>query len=229
MDADQADVLAAQVDLDIAVGVVRGAGDDVGGTGAADHDRRRKRVRRLMAKMGLAAIYQKPRTSEPHPAHRTYKYLLRHLAVDRANQVWCADITYIPMRRGFLYLVVVMDWATRKVLAWRLSNTMDAEFCIAALEEAMARFGAPEIFNSERGNAIGPRDQANQGSQFTSPRFVQRAALPASSSSRNVRESQRRSLGILQGARLLFGDHRLSLESKANRHGDHLGDQATRN
>jgi putative transposase len=120
----------------------------------------RKRVRRLMAKMGLTAIYQKPRTSEPHPTHRTYKYLLRHLVIDRPNQVWCADITYIPMRRGFLYLVAIMDWATRKVLAWRLSNTMDAEFCIQALEEAVGRFGVPEIFNTD------------QGSQFTSPRFT---------------------------------------------------------
>jgi putative transposase len=121
----------------------------------------RKRVRRLMARMGLAAIYQKPRTSEPHPGHRTYKYLLRGLTIDGPNQVWCADITYIPMRCGFLYLVAVMDWATRKVLAWRLSNTMDAEFCIRALEEALSRFGAPEIFNTD------------QGSQFTSPRFTE--------------------------------------------------------
>lgn len=120
----------------------------------------RKRVRRLMAKMGLTAIYQKPRTSEPHPAHRTYKYLLRHLAIDRPNHVWCADITYIPMRRGFLYLVAIMDWATRKVLAWRLSNTMDAEFCIQALEDALAQYGVPEIFNTD------------QGGQFTSPRFT---------------------------------------------------------
>ena len=120
----------------------------------------RKRVRRLMAKMGLTAIYQKPRTSEPHPAHRTYKYLLRHLTIDQPNHVWCADITYIPMRSGFLYLVAIMDWATRKVLAWRLSNTMDAEFCIQALEEAVALFGVPEIFNTD------------QGSQFTSPRFT---------------------------------------------------------
>lgn len=120
----------------------------------------RKRVRRLMAKMGLTAIYQKPRTSEPHPAHRTYKYLLRHLAINRPNHVWCADITYIPMRRGFLYLVAIMDWATRKVLAWRLSNTMDAEFCIQALEDALAQYGVPEIFNTD------------QGGQFTSPRFT---------------------------------------------------------
>jgi putative transposase len=120
----------------------------------------RKRVRRLMARMGLAAIYQKPRTSEPNPAHPVYKYLLRGLRIDRPGQVWCADITYIAMRRGFLYLVAIMDWASRKVLAWRLSNTMDAEFCIQALEEAMTRYGAPEIFNTD------------QGSQFTSPRFT---------------------------------------------------------
>jgi putative transposase len=121
----------------------------------------RKRVRRLMAKMGLAAIYQRPRTTIPHPEHRIFPYLLRNLVVDRPNQVWCADITYIPMRRGFLYLVAIMDWATRRVLSWRLSNTMDVDFCIAALEEALARFGRPEIFNTD------------QGSQFTSPRFTE--------------------------------------------------------
>ena len=88
----------------------------------------RRRVRRLMTKMGLSPIYQRPRTSDPHPQHRIYPYLLRHLVVERPNQVWCADITYIPMRRGFLYLVAIMDWATRKVLAWRLSNTMDVSF-----------------------------------------------------------------------------------------------------
>jgi putative transposase len=120
----------------------------------------RMRVRRLMAKIGLVPIYQKPRTTVPHPEHRSYKYLLRGLLIDRPNQVWCADLTYIPMRRGFLYLVAVMDWSTRKVLAWRLSNTMDTEFCVAALEEALALYGAPEIFNTD------------QGSQFTSPRFV---------------------------------------------------------
>jgi putative transposase len=121
----------------------------------------RKRVRRLMATMGLAPIYQRPRTTVPHPEHRIYPYLLRDLVVDRPNQVWCADITYIPMRRGFLYLVAVMDWSTRRVLSWRLSNTMDVEFCIAALEEALAGFGRPDIFNSD------------QGSQFTSPRFTE--------------------------------------------------------
>ena len=121
----------------------------------------RKRVRRLMARMGLVPIYQRPRTTVPHPEHRIFPYLLRNLVVDRPNQVWCADITYIPMRRGFLYLVAVMDWATRRVLSWRLSNTMDVDFCIAALEEALAKFGRPEIFNSD------------QGSQFTSPRFTE--------------------------------------------------------
>jgi putative transposase len=121
----------------------------------------RHRIRRLMTKMGLAPIYQHPKTSEPHPRHKIYPYLLRHLTIEAPNQVWCADVTYIPMRRGFLYLVAVMDWASRKVLAWRLSNTMDAEFCIAAVEEALARYGPPEIFNTD------------QGSQFTSPRFVE--------------------------------------------------------
>jgi putative transposase len=120
----------------------------------------RKRVRRLMAKMGLMPIYQRPRTSIPHPEHRVFPYLLRGVAIDRPNQVWCADITYLPMRRGFLYLVAVMDWATRKVLSWRVSNTLDVEFCLEALEEALGRFGRPEIFNTD------------QGSQFTSPRFT---------------------------------------------------------
>ncbi len=96
-----------------------------------------------------------------HPEHRIWPYLLRNLSIDRPDQVWCADITYIPMRRGFLYLVAVMDWASRMVLAWRLSNTMEADFCIEALDEALARHGRPEIFNTD------------QGSQFTSPRFVE--------------------------------------------------------
>jgi putative transposase len=121
----------------------------------------RKRVRRLMARMGLAAVYQRPRTTVRHPQHRVWPYLLRGLVIERPDQVWCADITYIPMRRGFLYLVAVMDWFSRRVLAWRLSNTMDADFCIEALHEAMARFGRPAIFNTD------------QGSQFTSPRFTE--------------------------------------------------------
>ena len=124
------------------------------------HEVGRKRVRRLMAVMGLVPIYQRPRTTVPNPEHRIWLYLLRGMVIDRPNQVWCTDMTYIPMRRGFLYLVAVMDWATRKVLSWRVSNTMDVEFCVDALEEALARFGRPEIFNSD------------QGSQFTSPRFT---------------------------------------------------------
>ena len=120
----------------------------------------RKRLRRLMATMGLVPIYQRPHTTVPNPEHRVFPYLLRNLVIDRPNQVWCADITYIPMRRGFLYLVAVMDWATRKVLAWRVSNTMDTAFCIETLEEALARHGRPGIFNTD------------QGSQFTSLRFT---------------------------------------------------------
>ncbi len=124
------------------------------------HEVGRKRVRRLMALMELSPIYQRPRTTVPHPEHRIYPYLLRGVVVDRPNQVWCIDITYIPMRRGFLYLVAVMDWATRKVLSWRVSNIMDVAFCVEALQEALAGFGRPEIFNSD------------QGSQFTSSEFT---------------------------------------------------------
>ena len=119
----------------------------------------RKRVQRLMRKMGLETIYQRPRTSVPAPEHRVYPYLLRGVEVDRVDQVWAADITYIPMARGFLYLVAVMDWHSRYVVAWRLSNSLDADFCVDALEEALAR-GSPEIFNSD------------QGSQFTSEAFT---------------------------------------------------------
>jgi len=120
----------------------------------------RHRVRRLMRLMGLEAIYQAPKTSEPHPDHRIYPYLLRNLTIDRPNHVWCADITYIPVQRGYLYLVAIMDWATRHVLAWRLSNTLDARFCVEALNEAMAKYGKSEIFNTD------------QGSQFTSVAFT---------------------------------------------------------
>jgi hypothetical protein len=109
----------------------------------------RKRVRRLMRKIGLSPIHQTPKTSKPHPQHRIYPYLLRPLAIERPDQVWCADLTLIPMRRGFLYLVAIMDWFSRKALAWRLSNTMDADFCVAALEEAIARHGRPDIFNTD--------------------------------------------------------------------------------
>ena len=121
----------------------------------------RKRVRRLMRKMGLQALYQRPSTSVPHPEHRVYPYLLRDRAVERANEAWCADVTYIPLHRGFLYLVAIQDWASRKVLSWRLSNTMDASFCVEALAEALAQYGPPAIFNTD------------QGSQFTSLEFTQ--------------------------------------------------------
>ncbi len=105
----------------------------------------RKRVQRLMRLMGIEALGPKPRTSKPAPGHRIYPYLQRDLTVDRPNQVWACDITYVPIGGGFFYLVAVMDWASRAVLAWRLSNTMDTSFCLEALEEAMARFGKPEI------------------------------------------------------------------------------------
>lgn len=120
----------------------------------------RKRVRRLMREMGLVAIWQKPNTSKPTPEDKIYPYLLRNRTIDRPNQVWATDITYIPMPKGFLYLVAVMDWYSRKVLSWRLSNTMDTDFCVDALQEAITRYGAPEIFNSD------------QGSQFTSAAFT---------------------------------------------------------
>ena len=115
-----------------------------------------KRVQRLMRLMGLMPIYQQPRTSIPAKGHKTYPYLLKGMRIMRPNQAWCADITYIPLARGFLYLVAVMDWHSRKVLSWRLSNTMDVQFCVDALEEALDRHGSPDIFNTD------------QGSQFTS-------------------------------------------------------------
>lgn len=120
----------------------------------------RKRVQRLMRLMGLEAIYPKPRTSRPHPAHKVYPYLLRNLTIDRPNQVWSADITYISMEKGFMYLVAVMDWHSRKVLSYRLSNTLDSDFCVEALEEALRHYGRPEIFNTD------------QGAQFTSKAFT---------------------------------------------------------
>src|SRR5947208_3046801 len=107
----------------------------------------RKRVQRLMRLAGLVAIYQRPNTSKPAVAHKIYPYLLGGLSIERVNQVWCSDVTYIPMAKGFLYLVVIMDWASRAVLAWRLSNTLSAEFCVEALEEALSQYGKPEIFN----------------------------------------------------------------------------------
>ena len=120
----------------------------------------RLHVATLMKKMGIAAIYRRPNTSKPAPGHRIHPYLLRKLAITRPNQVWATDITYIPMARGFVYLVAIVDWFSRRVLSWRLSITLDADFCIEALEEALARFGKPDIFNTD------------QGSQFTSIDFT---------------------------------------------------------
>jgi putative transposase len=120
----------------------------------------RKHVRTLMDKMGIAAIYRKRSTSAPHPAHAVYPYLLRTLTIDRPNQVWASDLTYIPMKRGFVFLVAILDWATRKVLAHRVSTSMTPDFCVEALEEAIEKYGPPQIFNTD------------QGSQFTSIAFT---------------------------------------------------------
>ena len=120
----------------------------------------RQHVRTLMAKMGIHALYRGRNTSAPHPAHKIYPYLLKGLTIDRPNQCWATDITYIPMRRGFVYLVAIVDWATRKVLAHRVSTSMSVDFCVEALEEAIAKYGRPEIFNTD------------QGSQFTSTEFT---------------------------------------------------------
>jgi len=128
---------------------------------ARGHPVNRKHVQRLMRQMDLRALYPRRRTSQPGKGHTIYPYLLRDLPIDRANQVWAADICYIPMARGFMYLVAIMDWHSRRVLSWRVSNTLDTEFCIDALEEALQRFGVPEIFNTD------------QGSQFTCEAFTQ--------------------------------------------------------
>jgi putative transposase len=124
------------------------------------YDVNRKRIQRLMRLMGLEAVYPRPRTSIPYSGHTVYPYLLRGMSIERPNQVWAADITYIPLNRGFMYLVAIMDWNSRKVLAWRVSNTMESGFCVEALQEAMDRYGCPEIFNTD------------QGSQFTSQTFT---------------------------------------------------------
>ena len=120
----------------------------------------RKRVQRLMRQMGIEAIYPKPRTSIPHPEHKVYPYLLRKMTIKHPNKVWAADITYVPMGRGFMYLVAIMDWHSRKVLSWQVSNTLESDFCVSALEEAIDNYGKPEIFNTD------------QGTQFTSKDFI---------------------------------------------------------
>ena len=120
----------------------------------------KKRVNRLMRAMGIYALYPKPKLSKRNEEHKVYPYLLRNQEVTESNQAWCTDITYIPMAKGFLYLIAIMDWHSRKVLSWRLSNTMDTDFCIDALKEAIAKYGNPDIFNTD------------QGSQFTSKAFT---------------------------------------------------------
>lgn len=115
----------------------------------------REHVRTLMRRLGIEAIYRRKNTCRPHPEHRVFPYLLRRLAIDRPNQVWAADVAYIPMARGFVYLVAVIDCYTRKVLAWRLSNTLTADFCVEALQEPIAKFGVPEIFNTDQGAQLG--------------------------------------------------------------------------
>src|SRR6266404_3536999 len=120
----------------------------------------RRHVKTLMRRMGIEALYRRPRTTKPEPGHKIYPYLLRGIEITRPNHVWAMDITYIPMARGFVYLAAVVDWFSRRVLAWRLSITMEAAFCVEALEEALAKYGRPEIFNSD------------QGSQFTSEAFT---------------------------------------------------------
>jgi putative transposase len=132
-------------------GLLRGEGHSIG----------RLHVRTLMRKMGLEALYRRPNTTKRNASHKIYPYLLRDLPITKANQVWATDITYIPMKQGFVYLVAVMDWFTRKVLSWKLSISMEADFCVRALEEAIAKYGVPEIFNTD------------QGSQFTSDPFIE--------------------------------------------------------
>jgi putative transposase len=120
----------------------------------------RRHVKTLMKRMGMEALYRRPRTTKPEPGHKIYPYLLRGVAITRPNQVWAMDITYIPMARGFVYLAVVLDWFSRRVLSWRLSNTMEAAFCVETLEDALVRYGKPDIFNTD------------QGSQFTGSAFT---------------------------------------------------------
>ena len=122
----------------------------------------RKRIQRLMRLMGIEALYPRRNLSRPHPDHKVYPYLLRGLAIDRSDLVWCADITYIRLTHGFVYLVAILDWYSRKVLSWEISNTLDSHFCVSALEAAMRRYGKPEIFNTD------------QGAQFTSEAFIEK-------------------------------------------------------
>ena len=118
------------------------------------HPVNRKRVQRLMRQMGLSALYPKPRTSQPGAGHKVYPYLLKGLSIERPNQVWASDICYIPMAQGFMYLVAILDWHSRRVLAWRVSNTFDSDFCVEALEDALIHYGPPAIFNTDQGRSV---------------------------------------------------------------------------
>ncbi len=117
----------------------------------------RKRVQRLMRQLGIIAVYPKPRLSQANPDHQVYPYLLRGLNIEKANQVWCTDITYLPVLKGHYYLIAIMDWYSRKVLSWRISNTLDVDFCLEALNEALSCFGCPDIFNSDQGSQFTPK------------------------------------------------------------------------
>jgi putative transposase len=150
--------LIDEVHLELPFYGSRRIGDELEARG---HPTNRKRVQRLMRLMGLSALYPRRRTSQPGKGHKIYPYRLKDLCIDRANQVWASDICYIPMAKGFMYLVAIMDWHTRRVLSWRVSNTLDSGFCIEALEEALERFGPPEIFNTD------------QGAQFTCESFTE--------------------------------------------------------
>ena len=154
----------------------------------------RKHVGTLMARMGVEPLYRRPRTTRKHPAHPVYPYLLRGLAIERANQVWAMDITYIPMARGFVYLAAVVDWASRRVLAHRVSISMDTDFCVQALEEALARYGCPEIFNTDQGSRIhqqclhrGPRQAWHPHQHGRQGRLARQRVRRATVAKREVR------------------------------------------
>ena len=142
----------------------------------------RKRVTRLMRLMGIETIYRKPNLSRRHPQHKIYPYLLRNTMIDRVHQVWSCDITYIPMQQGFLYLVAVIDWYSRLVLSWRLSNTMDRTFCVEALQEALKRYGKPEIFNTDQGDSPARRSSGRYRTKASASAWMAKAAVSTTSS-----------------------------------------------
>ena len=162
----------------------------------------RRHVKTLMQRMGIEALYRRPRTTKPEPGHKIYPYLLRGLAITRPNQVWAMDITYIAMARGFVYLAVALDWFSRRVLAWRLSITMEAAFCIETLEDALARYGKPEIFNTD------------QGSQFTVDRVPVRRIFGQIAKHRTARFDRLADTGGLVRRKIVDHDDILALEGR---------------